>query len=380
MRSISLGIDQQGQARRITLNAALTRYWLEHVCQGTTKPQLPSYRDLRRMSRDLLRLLPAITGIADPGLHEIDDDAVARYRTTRRGEPQRAWRKPATDERPTPLAGGRTVNAEIEHLRAVVTMARETWRCTVDPEVIEPTGTRYLQPVKWGQHLSRRPDSPKRTLTAAQQALTVEWCADPARRAYAHVGDLLTVGIWEHHRKTNLVTLDWSQIDMQARTYSIAAKSKKPGGEIRTVDMSRAFFMWLANREPKAKGRVFQRWNPNAGKKDAKGRYTGAWQDFNEFKRAWNTVRRECALGDITFHQATRKTGATRILNSGGTLADAQVTLGHSDIKTTMRYLNVEAHGVRNAKDAAAAYYDATQLRHSDDDQADDAAPIPSVK
>ena len=68
--------------------------------------------------------------------------------------------------------------------------------------------------------------------------------------------------------------------------------------------------------------------------------------------------RRECGLGTITFHQATRKTGATRILDAGGSLADAQLSLGHKDIRTTIRYLNVGSGTARAAKNAAADWYE----------------------
>ena len=357
MREITLGIDQQPQARRLTLNQALGRYWLDHVCQGTGKPQLSSAPNIRRMGADLLRLFREIVGSGEPFLHEIDDDAVARYRAKRRGEPQRSFRPKPGDDRPVPLVGPRTVNSELEHLRAVIRMARETWHFTVDPEIHEHGGGRYLQPVNFSKALFEEPDSPRNTLSIEEQARVMEWCADPAHIMQKHVGDLLQVGIWEQPRKMNLVTLDWADVDMAGRSYVIRTKSRKPGGRVQRIEMTREFFLWLANRGPKEKGRVFLRFNPNAGAPDAQGARPGAWEPFNEFKRAWNTVRKECALGAITFHQATRKTGGTRILKAGGSLADAQIALGHTDIKTTMRYLNVTAHDVRHAKDAAARFY-----------------------
>lgn len=392
MRRIALGLPENDGQAAIALNAALARYWLEHVCQGTGAPVLPSATDIARMGKDLLRLFREICG-PDPLLHDISANEIAIYAARRRGEPQRRYKRPPKGQETIPLCGPRTVNAEIEHLRAVVTMARDTWHRTVDPEIATDRGERRRVPVNFDALLFAEPDSPRASVAVDAQARVIEFCARPENLEWAHVADLLQVGIWEQPRRGNLVTLDWSQIDMAARCYTLATKSAKPGGEIIRIEMTAAFWRWLAARHPQASGRVFLRWNPYAKKVPiaasegaphrARGQreyaWQGAWVPFDEFKRAWATVRRECGLGAITFHQATRKTGGTRILDAGGSLADAQLALGHKDIRTTMRYLNVTAGTARAAKDAAAGWYE-SQLRHSGAPEAADEAAGAPVK
>lgn len=363
IRRISLGLPLDDFAQFISLDAALTRYWLEHVCQGTNKPVIASWVDIRRMGGDLLRVLREVLG-GEPWLHDLTADEIAQYASRRRAEPQRRFKRPPKGMDTIPLCGPRAVNAELEHLRAVIRMARDKWHRTVDPEITMADGTRRRVPVDFDRLLFPEPDSPVASISVEEQERVLAFCAAPENRIWAHVGDLLQVGIWEQPRRGNLVTLDWSQIDMNAHSYTLATKSKKPGGQVTRIEMTDAFWHWLAARGPRPAGRVFLRWNPHA-RRLPDGEWQGEWQPFEEFKRAWATVRQRCGLGPITFHQATRKTGATRILAAGGSLADAQLALGHRDIQTTMRYLNVNSSTARGAKNQAAQWYE-SQLRHSD--------------
>jgi len=359
MRRIALGLPLDEAAQFIGIEDALIRYWLEHVCQGSGKPVISSWADIRRMSEDLIRLLSRICG-GMPRLDDLTADEIAQYAAARRAEPQRRYKRPPRGMNAIPLCGPRTVNAELELLRAVINMARTKWHRTVDPE-ISAGGERRRIPVDFDALLYAEPDSPRASVPVDAQARVMDFCSRPENLRWRHVGELLQVGIWEQPRRGNLVTLDWSQIDMAAHAYALATKSRKPGGEIVRIQMTDAFWRFLAAKGPKKEGRVFLRWEPWARRNPdgtSTEKWQGDWVPFDEFKRAWNTVRRECGLGTITFHQATRKTGATRILDAGGSLADAQLSLGHKDIRTTMRYLNVGSGTARAAKNAAADWYE----------------------
>lgn len=182
----------------------------------------------------------------------------------------------------------------------------------------------------------------------------IEFCAKPENVTWRHVGDILIAGIWCPLRKMNLTKLDWSEIDMDARTITVRVKSKQPGGRLMVIPIIEPFWLWLANRGPQGKGRVFLRWDKNSGARNSKGNPLGQWVPFNSFKRAWDTVRVECNLNGITFHEATRKTAATRIILSGGSLVTAKNALGHSDIQTTMDYIGITKTDVSDGLEQAA--------------------------
>lgn len=373
IRRIALGLDRGRGPARITLNAALARYWLEHVCQGTTVAVLPSAPDIKRRSRDLLRLMRDITGETDPMLDAIGNAQVHAYRVRRRGEPNRNYRRGGAGQ--APCVGPVSVNTELELLRAVMRLAREAWGARVDPIEVDANGAERLAPVIWKRHFFQEPDAPRRVISHAEQARVLGWCAEPENLIYAHVGDMLQVGIWTGLRRGNLARLDWSQIDMDGHELTVRRKSKRPGGRLQVLPIVRPFYLWLANRGPQAAGRVFTRWDPKMGQIGADGRRQGAWVTFEEFKHAWETVRRECGLAGVRWNEATRKTSGTRIL-AGGSLADAQIALGHADIQTTMRYLAVTTHNVRAAMERAAQIHEPAEShsRHTSDDPDADAA------
>lgn len=336
----------------MTLDDAFARYWLEHVCKGTSTPQISSADDIRTSGLTILRLMSVIHGQHGIHLDEVTNNVVAQYCALRRSEPVRN-RKPKGDE-VLPLIGPKSVNNELDFLRAVVNRARTHWGLAVDPKVSEPGGSFRMAPVIWNKHRFETPDSPKRTITPEMQAAVMAWCYEPENLAYVHVADLLQAGIWCPLRRQNLTELDWSQVDMSARVITAFVKSKKPGGRRLTLPIVDVFWLWLANRGPQASGRVFQRWNPRGGEAGPNGRKLGQWEPFDSFKKSWATVKEACDLGEITFHEATRKTSATRLINAGGSLVEAQRVLGHSEITTTMDYVGVTGDDIRSAMNRSA--------------------------
>ena len=143
-------------------------------------------------------------------------------------------------------------------------------------------------------------------------------------------------------------------------------------GKVHVVPIVRDFWIWLANQGPRESGRVFLR---KVGK-GKKARYV----PFDEFKKSWNSARKACGLEHITFHESTRKTMATRVLNNAPRdgLTMAQEALGHADVSTTKAYLGIKGSDTRNAMEAAAA---AGAQRHTGDTKGDQdsEAPIPFV-
>jgi len=275
----------------------------------------------------------------------------------RHGERKRNYKETSQTVSP------KTVNADLSHLQAVLRMADNVWRLEVHPKIKREN---YLiqDPVIWAERFLEVADTPVRTLTMGDQQRVLDWCGRSENRLYAHVGDLLQVGIWQPLRKSTLVKLDWSQVDMENQEIEVFVKSRKPGGRRFRLPITRPFYIWLCNHDPAASGRVFKRWNPKTGPLDSSGRRLGAWVAFDDFKHAWQTVRRECDLGSIRFHEATRKTGATRISRAAGDMVAAQRALGHSDLKTTQLYVGLSSPELRSAMNAAADSIDTPRANY----------------
>lgn len=371
IHEIETGQDQlQGQF--ISLEDALNRYWLEHVCKGTGEPKLASASFIRKTFLHFIRLLPELTGRENPLLNEISNNVVAQYVATRSSEPNQNFKREKSDQ--VPLVGPKAVNNELCQLRAVLTRARVRWGYQVDTINSKGGPVRRPDPVRFDLHFLDTPDSPKRTITPDQQRRIIEFCNQPENSAQAHVGALLMAGLWCPLRKMNLTQLDWSQVDMQARTITVRVKSKRPGGRLLVTPIIQPFWMWLANQGPQKKGRVFQRWDKNSGARGKDGQPLGRMVPFDSFKRAWNTVREECDLEGITWHEATRKTAATRILLAGGDLVTAQKALGHSDIQTTMDYIGITDANVSTGLERAAEWAEVegqglAHFRHTNEKQ-----------
>ena len=61
---------------------------------------------------------------------------------------------------------------------------------------------------------------------------------------------------------------------------------------------------------------------------------------WTDIKRAFGAACADAQIGGLWFHDL-RRTAATRMADAGVPLSVIQGILGHSDIKTTMRYIDV---------------------------------------
>ena len=209
-----------GRKPRLTLDAALGRYWLEHASRLSSAPTIDHH------SRHLIQGLGAGTG-----LEEIDSARINAYVVRRRG--QRRWGKAKQ-----PLVSAATVNRELVCLRAVLKMARDGWGVETAPVdwrklfLIEPRGrTRYLGD-----------EEAERLLEAAAPHLRVA----------------IRLAILTGLRKANLMALDWSQIRMRERVILVMVKDRSEGGKPLRLPISETLFLDLVSLGPKDRGAVLQ--------------------------------------------------------------------------------------------------------------------------
>ena len=78
--------------------------------------------------------------------------------------------------------------------------------------------------------------------------------------------------------------------------------------------------------------------------------YRSPWQ----VRRRWDTVRAAAGVPTLRFKDL-RHVFAQAFIQGGGSLSDLRIILGHSDPKTTMRYLHHQAVGDPDVLDRAAA-------------------------
>jgi integrase len=298
-----------GKKPEHTLTQALGRYWLEHG------QYLASRNDIARLGTTLQDglgknvLLSAITA-ADLTTY------AARRRAT---------------------LSNRSVNIELEHLRAVIGRARNLWKVAV-PELLAWQQI-LLEEAGEREHVLSRDDEEQRLFAALRTDF------------HPMVRFALLTGV----RLGNVIGLEWSQVDWHAGTIVFRVESKKPGGELHYVPITPAVATILSRERGHHPTRVFtyvcarNRHDPKRHTLQNKGERYPFTRDG--WRRAWADALAAAKIEDFRFHDL-RHTAATRAQRAVGNLKTVQRMLGHKDIKTTLRYVRSDVADVRAAMEA----------------------------
>ena len=187
-----------------------------------------------------------------------------------------------------------SVNRDFAYLKAALRHAQQmhgqqvpslAWR---ELKATEPTGrTRYLSRTEYSQLLEHCDDA---------LALLVRFA--------------VATGL----RKTNILTLDWRNVDLDSGRVSVILKGNKPHVVTLPAEM-RAALSTLPDRQ----GKVF---------------------DSHRFRRRWEKAVKAAGLKDFRFHDL-RHTCASWMRMAGVDIADICDALGHSSVTVTMRYAHV---------------------------------------
>lgn len=237
-------------------------------------------------------------------LSQITDAKVAEYISRRRAD----YRK--QDKRNKRTVSPATVNRELEVLRRIMYRARDVRK--VD-----------IAEVDWKGHKLKEAPLRTRVLSQDEEARLIEQAAE-------HLKDPIRFSLLTGLRLSNVLKLDWSQIDLQARTMSFVVK----GGKRHTLPVTGALLVLLAQHQPRDKGPVFRR---NGNK-------------ITSWRTAWRAALRRAGISDFRWHDL-RHTVGSRVARSHG-IAVAQKVLGHSDIATTQRYVHFEESVTLDAMEA----------------------------
>ncbi len=217
-----------------------------------------------------------------------------------------------------------SVNREIQLLRRVV-----RWT--------EPRGYE-IPALDWGRLLYSEPQERVRELSADEEA-----------RLFAALPDnlkpLVEFAILSGQRKSEIVSLRWSDVDLHGQRASVSVK----GGGKHKFPLSPRMVA-IIKAQPKVCPQVFTyvctRRAPRRADRPARivgERYPFSKQGWN---RQWRKALEDAGIEDYRFHD-NRHTAATRNLRSSGNLKGVSKLLGHSNVQTTARYAHALEDDVR---------------------------------
>ena len=302
----------------------------------------PSFATTRHQAKPLLRILKKATL-----LPAIDDARVAAYIAKRRGERARRGKSPrkgSGSAQMDRLVSSATVNREVELLRRVMNKAAKDWKYAV--------GT-----VDWQRLLLEESEGNTRWLTVDQVERVL--AVSPK-----HLKPPLIAAICTGLRASNVIKLDWREVDLKARRIVTRIKSRKPGGKVLIVPIAQPLLVELANLGPKEEGRVFL--------------YRGR-PIKTDVRRAFLTaLKRAKVPGKFTWHDL-RHTAASWMRQRKVPIGTIKEILGHSDIKLTMRYAHIGEDSHVEAVDAIADTFNAptpVEMTAADLGAGDNVVPI----
>jgi len=302
-----------GQRASLTLDEAFGWYYKSHAAH------LPYGPTLLYMGTTLSRIIGK-----DRSLRDISTPIVARYIAKRRGEMRRGS-FPGEDpearvRRPMSTA---SINREVSALRAVMNRAARHLEIEVGK-------------VDWKALKLREADIRVRYLSNEEARRLLNASAD-------HLRPIIEFALLTGCRAGNILTLDWSQIDLQHQVIQMKIKSKKQGGKNHTIPAPAELVKLLRRLGPEESGPVF----------------TLKGEPVKSVKKAFAAACRRAGVPNFRFHDL-RHTAASWMVQSGVPLQVVKEILGHEVITTTMRYAHMDTAAKSQAMDALAS-----RMRHA---------------
>ena len=310
----------------MSFDIAADRYWMEagqHSKETDLEP-------------NIARLVEWIG--ADTPLAEIHDDMLARLVARRRAEPRRGTPKFG-------LVSAATVNRTVTQLlRRILTRARKKWRI---PLSVEPD---------WAGHILKEPAERTRELRFDEEAAieSVERVDYRPARLLAQATGL---------RRREVVSLTWSQVDWGAGIIRVVQKGDKPHVIPITTEITDILLPLRGHHHTHVFTFVAKRTRTCAksGNRYERGtRYPITYQGWGT---TFARTRKKAGVEDFRIHDL-RHTGATRTLRASKNLRAVKEMLGHTDIKTTMRYAHALVDDVAEAMIARVADEAARRAAH----------------
>jgi integrase len=213
-----------------------------------------------------------------------------------------------------------TVNREMALLRRILNIAtREQWILN--------------NPFKRGESLISAADEKKREriLTREEEKRLLEACQQPKCK---HLRAIIICALDSGMRQGEILKLKWADVDIESMLITVRAFNTKTMKE-RTVAITTRLKLELE-----------QLWNSSAKNVDD---LVFGYSD--NVKNSFTTVRGKAKLDDLRFHDL-RHTHATRLDDLGFSMAKIAGQLGHTQLQTTLRYVNRDKEAVKQVASA----------------------------
>lgn len=174
-----------------------------------------------------------------------------------------------------------------------------------------------------------------------------------AQEAKRTAADLLRLLYWTGQRAGNVRAMEWAAVDLQARTWTVAARHYK-GGKPHVAALPDEAVAILKRRKAAAlPGAVYV--FPAGNAKSDRGYFVNYHHAFHRVKALAEIDASEGLHRDDTLRAHDLRAGlATAMANAGENAFAIQRQLGHRNIKTTMRYVRQSITDVQAAVDRTA--------------------------
>lgn len=223
-----------------------------------------------------------------------------------------------------------TVNRELSTMRAMLNDAITNDWLVRSPFTKAKKGE--LIPVA---HETKR----DRVLSPEEEEKLLAQCETEKRR---HLKALIIAGIDSGCRQGELLGLKWSDVDFQANSFTVRSYKGRTV-KTRPVPITRRLREALLDLRAKPSPSTFRRLK-NGELPDQ----TLVFGIVSNIKRSFDGARVEAGLPDLHFHD-TRHCAGTALSTGGMSLALVGEILGHSDPRTTYRYINRTSDTVSDA-------------------------------
>lgn len=192
-----------------------------------------------------------------------------------------------------------TYNRTANNVRAAINMAVDRGWCqpiTIPRKKVTKKTPRFLSKEEW---------------TRLQSELPI------------HLKPLVIFSLATGLRKSNVINLDWQQVDMNKKVAWVNAEHAK-GKKTITIPLSTTALGVLSSLNPRDAGRVFV--------------FNG--EPIQDVRRAWNSALKRAGIDDFRWHDL-RHTWASWHIQSGTPLAVLKELGGWSDISMVMVYAHL---------------------------------------